>query len=127
MPLCKEITKKGKQCKSFAISGFDFCHIHSPDCSICCENLISGHTQELHCGHLFHHECIERWIEESHTCPICRSLTDHHIVFDDSLEVSDITRDFMSEVIFGMLNLPLKPISVRITIDAHGRPIFNMN
>ena len=44
------------------------------ECSICLE---SFHPQELvrsipHCRHCFHARCIERWIQESSSCPICK-------------------------------------------------------
>jgi hypothetical protein len=85
---------------------------------------VSKQVQELHCGHLFHYECVERWIEESHTCPICRTLTDHQLIFDENIKPSDLTQDFMSELVFGMMNLPLPPISVRVIMTTEGRPLF---
>ena len=124
MPLCKELTKSGKQCKSHCLKSFDFCRSHSPDCSICYDKLVSKQVQELHCGHLFHHECVERWIEESHTCPICRTLTDHRLIFDENIKPSNLTQEFMAELVFGMMNLPLPPISVRVIMSDEGRPIF---
>ncbi|KAI3442382.1 uncharacterized protein J3R85_001121 [Psidium guajava] len=50
---------------------------HEKTCSICLvdyegEDLVS----KLHrCGHVFHLDCIERWLERSQfTCPLCRKL-----------------------------------------------------
>ncbi|TQE09461.1 hypothetical protein C1H46_004954 [Malus baccata] len=46
-------------------------------CSVC---LVDFEEDDLvsqlgKCGHVFHVDCIERWIESSHfSCPICRSL-----------------------------------------------------
>ena len=124
MPQCTENTKKGNQCKINCLKNFDFCHLHSPDCSICCEKLYYKQVQELHCGHLFHNECVERWLEENNTCPMCRNLADHVLTFDENIKPSDITQEFLAEVIYGMLNLPLPPISVRVTITDEGRPQF---
>lgn len=39
-------------------------------CNICTDWLLEPQTTD--CGHLFCAECIERWLEESDTCPICR-------------------------------------------------------
>ncbi|XP_016948062.1 E3 ubiquitin-protein ligase RNF128 [Drosophila biarmipes] len=42
-------------------------------CTICSEryrpseNIFAGF-----CGHVFHEECLDRWREQSPTCPICR-------------------------------------------------------
>lgn len=48
-------------------------------CSICLENLsldsqnILGHYKRiLKCEHVFHKKCIDTWIQENETCPICR-------------------------------------------------------
>ncbi|KAG5678452.1 hypothetical protein PVAND_008124 [Polypedilum vanderplanki] len=70
-------------------------------CSICCCNFIdskqetefpfsrSGNSSSTvyssYCGHLFHSECILKWIERSPNCPECRvdirSKNDFHKVF----------------------------------------------
>ncbi|KAH8317346.1 hypothetical protein KR074_004545 [Drosophila pseudoananassae] len=42
-------------------------------CTICSERY--RHTDNIHagsCGHAFHEECLDRWREQSTTCPICR-------------------------------------------------------
>jgi len=41
-------------------------------CSIC----IDGMEQEYKvtkCGHLFHRECLFKWLENNVTCPLCRN------------------------------------------------------
>ncbi|KAK9944452.1 hypothetical protein M0R45_010021 [Rubus argutus] len=46
-------------------------------CSVCLvefedEDVVS---QLSKCGHVFHMDCIEKWMERNHfTCPLCRSL-----------------------------------------------------
>ncbi|KAF4758953.1 hypothetical protein FOZ63_012352 [Perkinsus olseni] len=51
-----------------------------PDrCSCCSVCLSSYHTDDvvtvLHCGHLFHEDCVRKWISLAHVpaCPLCRS------------------------------------------------------
>ncbi|KAJ1362663.1 hypothetical protein KIN20_022306 [Parelaphostrongylus tenuis] len=44
-------------------------------CAICTSTLYSHNMAALHCGHTFHFECINKWVESSQTCPICRVWT----------------------------------------------------
>merc|ERR1711977_158235 len=44
-------------------------------CAVCMDQLCVGaRIQTLECGsqHTFHHECTQRWLQESSTCPLCR-------------------------------------------------------
>ncbi|GMI15550.1 hypothetical protein TrLO_g1351 [Triparma laevis f. longispina] len=41
-------------------------------CSICiCEYEPSDTCVQLPCGHIYHDECLEQWIENHHKCPLC--------------------------------------------------------
>ncbi|GMN40283.1 hypothetical protein TIFTF001_009498 [Ficus carica] len=40
-------------------------------CTICLEELSMVVTQ-MPCSHVFHKECIVRWLQSSHSCPLCR-------------------------------------------------------
>jgi hypothetical protein len=46
------------------------------DCSICLDALGSADSSNLkqaRCGHSFHKECIDKWIDDFHwRCPLCR-------------------------------------------------------
>mmetsp|Transcript_25796 Transcript_25796/g.48562 ORF Transcript_25796/g.48562 Transcript_25796/m.48562 type:complete len:413 (-) Transcript_25796:144-1382(-) len=43
------------------------------ECCICLEaNEIGSTVKRLPCGHLFHPECIDSWIQKHCTCPVCR-------------------------------------------------------
>ncbi|EDQ90592.1 uncharacterized protein MONBRDRAFT_36490 [Monosiga brevicollis MX1] len=49
-------------------------------CPICLDHLVeagaralAGHVVRLRaCGHYFHRECINDWLQNAHTCPTCR-------------------------------------------------------
>ena len=42
-------------------------------CSICKENIkFCNIVRTLKCSHTFHHKCIDTWLEDHSTCPICR-------------------------------------------------------
>ena len=43
------------------------------DCNICyCEFEIGERVRKLTCGHVFHQDCIDRWLQEATTCPVDR-------------------------------------------------------
>ncbi|KAL3641956.1 hypothetical protein CASFOL_012771 [Castilleja foliolosa] len=43
------------------------------DCSICLEEMLRG-AEGLYmpCRHVFHEDCIKKWLRTSHYCPVCR-------------------------------------------------------
>ncbi|XP_062088995.1 E3 ubiquitin-protein ligase SDIR1-like [Humulus lupulus] len=43
-------------------------------CSICLEKMSFGDRRvvKMPCSHAFHKDCIVRWLETSHLCPLCR-------------------------------------------------------
>lgn len=41
-------------------------------CPVCLENIQSNAVKLLHCEHIFHKNCIERWFQNHTTCPVCR-------------------------------------------------------
>ncbi|XP_050232913.1 uncharacterized protein LOC126681416 [Mercurialis annua] len=47
-------------------------------CTVCLEEL-EDFAAGMPCGHLFHGICINKWLENSHYCPVCRyeMPTDH--------------------------------------------------
>mmetsp|Transcript_58276 Transcript_58276/g.161114 ORF Transcript_58276/g.161114 Transcript_58276/m.161114 type:complete len:366 (+) Transcript_58276:152-1249(+) len=59
-------------------------------CAICLEPLwphagggCGGQAlQALFCGHAFHAECIGRWLHESETCPLCKSVVSDSVASD---------------------------------------------
>ncbi|XP_076617786.1 E3 ubiquitin-protein ligase RNF6 [Chaetodon auriga] len=50
-------------------------------CSVCINDYAQGNKlRRLPCSHEFHIHCIDRWLSENNTCPICRQpiLAVHH-------------------------------------------------
>ncbi|KAH3765964.1 hypothetical protein Pelo_2162 [Pelomyxa schiedti] len=44
------------------------------ECSICLDNIQSGQmTRVLPCEHTFHQKCIDKWLMQNRTCPVCKS------------------------------------------------------
>ncbi|KAK8504906.1 hypothetical protein V6N13_056234 [Hibiscus sabdariffa] len=43
------------------------------NCTICLEELeVGSEVSRMPCCHRFHGDCIEKWLKQSHSCPICR-------------------------------------------------------
>lgn len=57
----------------------DFCKIDQlKTCSICItEYTESSKIRILPCGHEYHDECIDQWLSENDSCPICRNRILH--------------------------------------------------
>ncbi|XP_058180165.1 E3 ubiquitin-protein ligase RING1-like [Rhododendron vialii] len=42
-------------------------------CAICFEELVGGsEASRMPCSHVYHGDCIVRWLRTSHFCPVCR-------------------------------------------------------
>ncbi|XP_073359587.1 uncharacterized protein [Aegilops tauschii subsp. strangulata] len=41
-------------------------------CPICLEEDDAAAWKETPCGHRFHGPCVERWLQEKESCPMCR-------------------------------------------------------
>ncbi|GMJ00795.1 BCA2 zinc finger ATL 6 [Hibiscus trionum] len=43
------------------------------NCTICLEELeVGSEVSRMPCRHRFHAHCIETWLKQRHSCPICR-------------------------------------------------------
>lgn len=43
-------------------------------CAICTDTIKKNdNVIGLPCGHLFHNDCIEKYLEDNNTCPICKT------------------------------------------------------
>jgi hypothetical protein len=66
----KKIRKKNiKQKQLYMI---DINNINHENCSICLET--PDDCTQLKCGHVYHKECIHKWLKIKNTCPNCRKI-----------------------------------------------------
>lgn len=42
------------------------------DCPICLDEIKEEDKKIIKCSHVYHKECINKWFERSHQCPLCR-------------------------------------------------------
>ncbi len=61
---------KNKNEDSFSIKSTNS-SIGENGCSICIRSL-KDNIKKLNCGHEFHQNCIQQWLNKNNTCPICR-------------------------------------------------------
>ncbi|GMY33285.1 E3 ubiquitin-protein ligase MPSR1-like [Fagus crenata] len=48
------------------------------ECIICMEEFLVGSVLiRMPCSHVFHGDCIVKWLETSHLCPLCRHSMPH--------------------------------------------------
>ena len=46
-------------------------------CAICMEDMASeAQVGMLKCEHIYHMECVVKWIPLSETCPLCRGVVE---------------------------------------------------
>lgn len=46
------------------------------NCSICFDQIKDQEIYDLKCSHSFHCECIEKWVPNKQSCPLCRVKID---------------------------------------------------
>ena len=44
-----------------------------PSCTVCCDAIALGSKgMFMPCGHIYHPDCLNPWLKEHNTCPVCR-------------------------------------------------------
>ncbi|XP_050547469.1 E3 ubiquitin-protein ligase NRDP1-like isoform X6 [Daktulosphaira vitifoliae] len=69
------------------------------DCPIC-TNTLREPIHTTTCGHEFCKGCIDRWLQDKSTCPICRSSIDSSNVPDSSRSEEEIIQNNSQNVEF---------------------------
>jgi hypothetical protein len=88
------------------------------ECSICLENYQQTDTCVLanFCGHIFHRQCLEKWIDESDECPLCRQNM-------LKKKTTQIQRRFPDEESVEYYEFPEINFPIRNEGEWHGMPI----
>lgn len=47
--------------------------LESPTCTVCCDKIELGKKgMFMPCGHIYHPDCLNPWLEVNNSCPVCR-------------------------------------------------------
>ena len=66
-------------------------------CIICFEKISFQDKHYLHCGHYFHCDCINKWLNsEKNNCPICKRFADCDKIFDDLISLEEDEEEILS-------------------------------
>jgi hypothetical protein len=55
------------------------------ECTICLLNYKEETKKTTECCHTFHTECLDRWLQNNYTCPLCRTVLNQQTRFVDGL------------------------------------------
>lgn len=88
-------------------------------CTICYNKIEKDTDKKLDCGHKYHEACIDTWLKESKTCPICRTpcRSDFETIIINALTSTSIFFDFynyLGDVDIDLLELLLAHINEAI-------------
>jgi len=50
-------------------------------CSICLEKIGKKHQKKTICNHYFHYKCLDLWVQNNNSCPLCRAFIYDSTVF----------------------------------------------
>ncbi|CAI2371914.1 unnamed protein product [Moneuplotes crassus] len=70
--LPKEVLNRGQMLHYIPCVDRKAKYIKNLECAICLSGFESEARKALLCGHAFHEECIQTWLDEYQTCPVCR-------------------------------------------------------
>lgn len=64
------------------------------ECTICFDKMSVGDAaMRIPCGHLFHEDCVRKWLESSNMCPVCRyELPTDDVAFENDRRVRMMNR-----------------------------------
>ena len=57
-------------------------------CTICLEEIEFENKHYLHCGHVFHCNCINKWLKNSYICPNCKQNSEGNCFVSNSSNYS---------------------------------------
>ena len=77
-------------------------------CSICLDNISNSDVKELYCNHKFHRNCINTWLQDNNTCPLCRQFqgSNRNVSINNRENSREVDSDSEEEI--ASLSIPLR-------------------
>jgi hypothetical protein len=94
-PRSYNLKKECGKCKNIQDFVKEVTPLENTECSIC-YNKYDNNACKLNCNHIYHKQCIFRWLETTKTCPLCRR---HIVECDDCNGTGVIYYDYNGIVI----------------------------
>ena len=64
------------------------------ECTICLLQYTEETKKATECQHIFHQECIDRWLQENNSCPLCRHVLQQNTRSTIDEEVPNTNYDY---------------------------------
>lgn len=94
---CEEVIYCSKKCKR--ANWKKHRKVCKRECILCFDKYSLNEAKKLTCGHSFHKQCIDVWLQEHNTCPYCRQINDENrLDFDIDEAVNTNEETFMVQV-----------------------------
>lgn len=108
--LCKKQIDLSSRDGKFCFQHSHKCKIEKPEnCNICLD--ILEEETVLECGHSFHIECINKWLELKDNCPCCRhiikevSYFEHNEEYNQDYNLDSQFREWLKHMIYLYVNI----------------------
>ena len=99
---CIAKTTKNRRCKKYPshnIFGNLYCCKHVfHECPICLENCNHTNITKTACNHVFHKDCLAKWLRMNNKCPMCKCMLYSKIYC--SSESTNIFRDYENDFLY---------------------------
>lgn len=83
-----KLVVRRKEMEKLKIVIFSDLQTDETNCSICLEDFeVDSELYVIPCTHLFHVNCLEKWVTENYKCPVCRGeIAEHEADLEDDDE-----------------------------------------
>ncbi len=77
--ICKSSQKPCGNKARLELDGLPLCKLHynqmkpPAECPICLASCSRGDVITIECTHVFHKSCLQKWLQNADTCPLCRT------------------------------------------------------